>query len=172
MEARAFLGSISFFAEVLGDGELDELAAGARSLAFDSGATIIREGDPGDSMFVIAEGTVAISFNHTEGHRHVATLRAGDTVGEMSLMSGAPRAATVTAESPVVMIEIDRSAVRPLLAANPALFDRFADMLQKRRTDLDALYGPGVWPFAAPRDDDLAVIIRTYFSDAPKGGAT
>jgi CRP-like cAMP-binding protein len=168
VESREFLGSIPFFAGVLSGPELDKLAAGARRVDFDQGTTILREGDGGDSMFAIAEGSVTVSIHDSGKDRLVATLRAGDLFGEMSLLTGAPRAATVAAQSPVVAIEIGRDAIAPLLTAEPALFDRFATMLEKRQVELDKLYGQGLWLFYGPPRANLAHIIRTYFAGLPK----
>lgn len=171
MNAREVLGSIPFFAEVLSAGELDSLADNAYELTAGSGTTIIREGDVGSSMIVVVDGAVSVSVADENGKRDIATLGKGDFVGEMSLLTGAPRTATVTAEAPVTALEIDRAAIQPLLAGNPGLFDRFAELLEKRRAELDKAHGPGGWPFSEPRHSDLAVVIRTYFMAPPKGSS-
>lgn len=168
MDARQIIATVPFFAEVLSTAELDALAAAARRIDIDRGTMLIRERDPKDSMFVIVSGTLSVSIRDAGTERSVATLRAGDIVGEMALLTGAPRAATVTAQAPVVALEIDRSAIQPLLDAEPALFDRFAAMLEKRQTELDELYGPGMWPFYGPRRANLASIVRSYFSGLPR----
>jgi CRP-like cAMP-binding protein len=154
---------VPFFAEALTADELDTLAAGARGAEFDRGASIIRERDAGGSLFVVMQGSVTVSIRDAGMDRMVATLRAGDIFGEMSLLTGEPRAATVVAQTPVVALEIDRSAVRPLLDAEPSLSDRFVAMLEKRRIELDRLYGPGMWPFYRRQRRDLASVIRSYF---------
>jgi len=163
VDARSFLGSVPFFAEALTADELDTLAAGTRGVEFDRGVTIIRQRDAGDSLFVVMRGSVAVSIRDAGMDRSVATLRARDIFGEMSLLTGAPRAATVVAQTPVVAIEIGRSAVSTLLDAEPSLSDRFAAMLEKRRIELDQLYGPGLWPFLGRQGRDLASTIRSYF---------
>ena len=167
MEAREFLGSVPFFAEVLSGAELDALAAAARPIKVDKGAQLITEHDLGDSMFVIMEGSVAVSIHDKGEDRHVATLQPGQVIGEMSLLTGAPRAATVAALSPMVVLEIGKAAIAPLLRAEPALFDRFAVMLEQRQKELDKLYGQGLWRFFGPPRANLAAVIRTYFADLP-----
>ena len=167
MDAREVLRSIPFFAEVLTSGELDMLADNAYELTAGAGATIIRENDVGSSMIVVVDGTVTVSVSDENGKRDVATVGKGDFVGEMSLLTGAPRTATVTTETPVTALEIDRAAIQPLVAGNPDLFDRFAELLEKRRANLDAVHGPGAWPFSEPRHSDLAIVIRTYFMAPP-----
>lgn len=163
MDARSFLGSVPFFAEVLTADELDALTAGTRGVEFDRGVAIIRERAAGDSLFIVMQGSVTVSIRDAGMDRLVATLREGDIFGEMSLLTGAPRAATVVAQTPVVALEIDRSAMRPLLDAEPSLSERFAEMLEKRRVELDRLYGPGLWPFLGRQGRDLASTIRSYF---------
>lgn len=167
MNAREVLESIPFFSEVLTKAELDMLADNAFELTAGPGATVIRENDVGSSMIVVTDGAVTVTVADEGGPRTIATLGKGDFVGEMSLMTGAPRTATVTAASPVTALEIDRSAIQPLIAANPSLFDRFAEILEKRRAELDQAHGPGVWPFSEPRHSDLAIVIRTYFAAPP-----
>jgi CRP-like cAMP-binding protein len=163
-----FLRSVPFFSDILSSGELKALAEGARRVEFDRGACLIEQGDEEGPMYVIVKGSVTVSVRDRGTERSVATLREGDIVGEMALLTGIPRAATVTAQSPVTALEIDRSDVQPLLVAEPNLFDRFADTLAKRQRELDDLYGPGIWPFSGRRHDDLAIIIRTYFAEPPQ----
>lgn len=167
MNAREVLESVPFFSEVLTPAELDALADNAFELTAGPGTAVIRENDIGSSMIVVTDGTLTVSVADENGPRTVATLGKGDFVGEMSLMTGAPRTATVTAESPVTALEIDRSAIQPLITGNPSLFDRFAETLEKRRAELDEAHGPGGWPFSEPRHSDLAIIMRTYFAETP-----
>jgi CRP-like cAMP-binding protein len=163
VDARSFLGSVPFFSETLSVDELDTLAAGARDVEFDRGVNIIRERDAGDSLFVVMRGSVTVTIRDAGMDRSVATLRAGDVFGEMSLLTGAPRAATVVAQTPVIALEIDRSAMQALLDAEPSLSGRFAAMLEKRRIELDQLYGPGLWPFYRRQGRDVAAMIQSYF---------
>lgn len=167
MNAREVIESVSFFSDVLADAELDALAENAFELTAEPGTTVIRENDVGSSMIIITDGTVAVSVADENGPRTIATLGKGDFVGEMSLMTGAPRTATVTAETPITALEIDRPAIQPLITRNPGLFDRFADILEKRRAELDQAHGPDGWPFSEPRHSDLAIVIRTYFLSPP-----
>jgi CRP-like cAMP-binding protein len=164
VNAREFLGSIPFFADVLDAGQLEVLAAGAKRTEFDHGSAIVHEHDAGSSMFAISSGTVEVSTHHAGMSSHVAVLHAGDIVGEMSLLTGARRSATVTACGPVVALEIDHSALQPILAASPALFDRFAMMLDQRRADLDRIHGDGFWNLYGLPRDHIAPAIRRLFA--------
>ena len=116
MSDRDVLGTIPFFAEVLDDRSLDALVAGAMRVEYDRGATILSENDPGESMFVIISGAVTVSIHNGGRDLSVATLHDGDIIGEMSLLTGAPRTATVSALRPTVALEIAKPALAPLLA--------------------------------------------------------
>ena len=163
MDTRKFLRSISFFSEALSSPELDVLADYARSVEFDPGSALIREGDLSDSMFVIVSGKVTVSVHDMGESRSVATLGPGELVGEMALMTGAPRTATVAAQTPVVALEIGRSAVESLLSANPTLWIGLAAMLAKRQQQLDSLYGPELWSLFGPLRANFAKLIQTHF---------
>src|SRR6185437_10391953 len=67
------------------------------------------------------------------GAREVAVSAAGDVVGEMSLMTGAPRTATVTALTRLRILEVDKQAIENLLKASPNLFEQFSRVLAQRQ---------------------------------------
>lgn len=167
MNIREFLGTIPFFSEVLDARQLDALAANAHRREYQKGGVLIREDDLGESMFALIGGSVEVSVHDTGKERHVASLDAGQIVGEMSLLTGARRSATVTATSPVAAIEIPKSALQPLIDASPMLCEHFAVMLDKRQHELDRVYGSGFWSiFGMPRSE-LSQVMRTFF-----GGGT
>jgi signal-transduction protein with cAMP-binding, CBS, and nucleotidyltransferase domain len=61
VDARDFLGSTPFFAEILSPSELDALASAARIVEFDSASTLIGEGDASETMYVLMQGSVSIA---------------------------------------------------------------------------------------------------------------
>src|SRR6185503_6861686 len=94
------LKRIEIFAP-LDDSHREVLAQGIRSVNFAGGEAIIRQGEPGDSLYVLKEGEVAIRVAVDGAEREVAKLKTGDFFGEMSLMTGEPRRATVAATGDV-----------------------------------------------------------------------
>jgi CRP-like cAMP-binding protein len=163
MNTREFLGTIPFFADVLDGKQLDALAAAARRMEFNRGESLIREDDLGSDMYALIGGAVEVSVHDGARERHVATVNAGQIVGEMSLLTGARRAATVTAMTSVVALQIGKAALQPILDASPVLYERFATMLEKRQHELDRVYGHGFWSlFGLPRDE-LTLVMRSFF---------
>jgi CRP-like cAMP-binding protein len=164
MDIRGFLQTIPFFADTLDPSHLDALAAGARVEDYDAGTTIIREQDGGDSMFVIVSGSLSVAIEHGGGKRQVATLNPGQFFGEMSLLTGIPRLATVTANDRVTLVEITKATMKPILAASPALYDRIATVLQARQSELDQIYDPAFWRRYGGARQNLAAVMRSYMS--------
>jgi CRP-like cAMP-binding protein len=164
MRPRDILKSTPFFAEVLTDAELDMLAARARFLAFPAGATPIEEDAPGTSMFVIAKGKVSVAVSNDP--KPIATLGPGDIVGEMSLLTGARRSATVTALEPVEVLEVNKEAFAHVLGHSPTLVGRFVNMLMRRQHELDRIAGGSAWGMLRPHREGLETIIRMFFARA------
>lgn len=160
---RDVIANTPFFAGVLDVLQLQALCGRLRIADYAKGATLIREDDLGVSMFVLASGEVTVAVPGKSGARHVATLRAPDIFGEMSLLTGARRAATVTAKTPIKAIEIPKTALSPLISASPELAERFAAILAKRQRELDGIYrGAGRWSFFSDGKDIASVIRRVF----------
>jgi small-conductance mechanosensitive channel/CRP-like cAMP-binding protein len=114
--------------------ERETLAAGARLLRFNGGETVVREGDAGESMFLLAEGRVGVSAHgRSDESQRVALLESGSAFGEISLLTGAPRLATVRTLEESVLVEIDKATLAPILEKNPSLVDELDAVVQERR---------------------------------------
>jgi small-conductance mechanosensitive channel/CRP-like cAMP-binding protein len=104
-----------------------------------AGEVLIREGEIGDSFFVVLEGTcsITVSANHG-GLIPVTSIGVGSLVGEMSLLAGTPRTATVAATSDVVAARIERSALSKLLATRRDLLETFAHYAAEHTQEIEA----------------------------------
>ncbi len=161
MEPRELLGLIAFFSETLDSGQLDRLAGAAKRRSFVVGEVLMRKDDPGASLFVLDGGQVEVRV--AEANEPIAVLYIGDIVGEMSLLTGAPRTATVTAVEAVDTVEIDHAALAPVRATAPALVDRFAEMLRIREKQLAAAYGSAASAMLRLGDAEVHDLIRAFY---------
>src|SRR6266853_1120275 len=106
-EARAILRDEPLF-ECLSDDQIDNLVKEARLNCFGRGENVIKEGAEGDSMFILLRGAARVWVSKNGSSIPVATLSAGDCFGEMSLLTGESRTATVQAESDCYVLEIGK----------------------------------------------------------------
>lgn len=127
------LRKISLFRS-LSDEEFDMLAESASSQSFIQGDTLIRQGDAGDSMYVLVEGLLDV-YRTGDGNAEtrVARIQTGRFFGEMSLLTGEPRSATIRAALNSVVLTIEKSALVRLLERRPGLVDDLSRSLAERR---------------------------------------
>lgn len=104
------------FFEGLGAGLIAEVARLLKPRKFYAGAPIMRSGDAGDCMYFIVSGQVGVQLSD-----RVLTISDGSFIGEMALISGAPRTATVLAQNDCELLELDLADFRDLAARHPEL---------------------------------------------------
>jgi small-conductance mechanosensitive channel/CRP-like cAMP-binding protein len=114
----------------------EALAVAATDRLYANGESIVREGQPGDSMFLVEHGAVAITIG--ADRREVAVTKAGGYFGEMSLLTGEPRSATVIARGDCTVIEIRADAFRSYVTTHPEIVDRLAEAAAARRRELES----------------------------------
>jgi small-conductance mechanosensitive channel/CRP-like cAMP-binding protein len=113
------------------------LASDLRYAPYAAGEAIVREGDDDKAgLFVISRGRAIVEVGDGSAKKSVATLDAGQIFGEMSLMTGATRSATVVADSDLVCYSLDRPTFQALLHDQPELAEHFAEQLAKRQQGL------------------------------------
>lgn len=140
------LRGIHLFGDNLEDQEFEELARLIRQRTFRNGETLIHQGEAGHSMYILAEGLVHVLVEVGEiadvpaESRRVAQVEPGQVFGEMSLLTGEPRTATIRAASDVVAFEIGHDHIATLLAARPVLAEQLSHSVAERRVrTLEAL---------------------------------
>jgi len=122
-------------------GAQEEIHRLLRPRHFVAGELICREGDAGSSLFIIESGLAHVLVNRPEGLRTVARLRRGDVGGEMSLITGEPRSATLKAVVPTTVLELGQQAFGSILASYPILFANLAGILSRRLAGADLQLG-------------------------------
>jgi small-conductance mechanosensitive channel/CRP-like cAMP-binding protein len=159
------LHKVTIFAP-LDEPEREKLAHTLRHEVYGRGEVILRVGDPGDSLYVIRLGEVAVKIGHDGLEKEVARLRGGEFFGEMSLLTGAKRAATVVAVTDAECFVVDRAAFQEILQSKGSLAAEIATLLHARER---ALHGNQAELSAeaaarlAREQQDLFARIKSFF---------
>jgi CRP/FNR family transcriptional regulator, cyclic AMP receptor protein len=115
IRARDILAQVPLFAG-MPPRFLKRLAGEMDEQRFMESATIVRKGEPGESFYVLVEGEAKVT---DENGKRLAQLIPGDFFGEISLMDGGPRTATVVAETPLTALALSRKDFRSMLESEP-----------------------------------------------------
>jgi small-conductance mechanosensitive channel/CRP-like cAMP-binding protein len=119
----------------LDDAELERLAGCARRITFGAGEVIVREREPGDSFYVIVQGRADVVLGTDGAARVVGGLMPHDVFGEMSLLTGEPRTATVRAATDMVVLVVGHDAFKDIISADPAILDPLSEIATRRHAE-------------------------------------
>jgi small-conductance mechanosensitive channel/CRP-like cAMP-binding protein len=159
------LEGVPLFA-VLGPEERQALARRASQRLYGRGEAIVRQGEPGSSIFVVASGRVRVTIG-PERHE-VAVTEAGGYFGEMSLLTGDARSATVLALEDCTVVEITADAFRDVVLANPAVLDTITADVTRRRGELAAVQSAAARLVHGPEAaDSLLTRVRRFLLGSP-----
>ena len=115
---------------------LEEILTSTALRSYEEGDIIVTEGEPGSSLFLIVSGNVKVFTRGEQGeHLPLAELGPGDFFGEVSLLTGKPRTATITAKSRVVAIELDKGSVDRVAADHPEVRQTLEEFYERRAHD-------------------------------------
>jgi small-conductance mechanosensitive channel/CRP-like cAMP-binding protein len=119
--------------------ELQRALADQLELApYATGEAVTREGDRDDGLFIIVDGDAVVRIGLNASQREVARLGAGQFFGEMSLMTGEARTATVIAATDLVCYRMSKAAFQQVLEKTPQIADQVAEVLAMRKSALTA----------------------------------
>jgi ATP-binding cassette subfamily B protein len=131
----ARLRSVPLFAELPEDA-LATIAAQTRPEVAEPGQDIVREGETGDRVFVVDDGRLEVVIASARGERHVSSLGPGDVFGEMALLDGGPRNATVRAETACRLFALTASDLAALLERHPSIRAEIERIVESRESAL------------------------------------
>jgi small-conductance mechanosensitive channel/CRP-like cAMP-binding protein len=138
--------------------EHNKLAAGAAERRYASGEKVVRQGDPGSEFFIVVSGKVRVIVRREDGRAvDLGTFGPGFFFGEMSLLTGEPRRATVTATEDVDVLVVGKGEFRGIIAAHPKIADKLSSAIEKRRADIER-------EFAEAGDTDAAAAVEEEYS--------
>ncbi|MEO5712352.1 MAG: mechanosensitive ion channel family protein [Luteolibacter sp.] len=177
-EPEHFADAKSRAAEIVGSKALNclntdeaaELVKHGKISLYGTREPLVTRGHAGESMFVILDGGVEVVGKTGTGPRIIlARLGPGEFFGEMSLLTGAPRNATVRAELDTLVLEIRKKDLSPLIEANPELAGRLGELVELRQQKwTEALHGnpdeSETKTPEGPQKRSFAERIRIFFS--------
>lgn len=126
------LNAVSIFTP-LSHEETEKLAKASKARIYAPGEAIVRIGQEGNSMFVIIRGSVNVQIPENKTQKTVNSLRENDFFGEMSLLTGEPRSATVVAAEETEVLQIKKNALKPIFESNPALMESIYERIEERK---------------------------------------
>jgi len=129
------LAALPLFAQI-SKRQLKKIAELARVTDYDTNAVVMHEGDPGDSLHVVLSGRARVL-----GRPRARILKTGDYFGEMALIDGAPRSATIAAEGELQTMRISRKQFMRLVEREPsigvAMLEELAGRVRRLEKDAD-----------------------------------
>jgi CRP-like cAMP-binding protein len=135
------IGAVDIFAS-LDEGDRRDLADASVERHYAAGETVVRQGDLGASMFVVTSGRLRVTLAPDE--KELARLDRGAFFGEMSLLTGEPRTATVRADTDCVLMEITTAGFRRFVTDKPSVLERIGEAIASRRLELDRSRAAGM----------------------------
>jgi hypothetical protein len=153
-------------AEIFGsldEEEIRKLSEGAGTPVFGPGEVVVRQDDEGDSLFIVRRGTLKVRIDDST----VGKLHEGDVFGEMSLLTGEKRKATVSAVTEVRLVEISKGDIEPLVRANPRLLESLSAILAKRQEANLELMKSAELRKAATGKDVFLEKLKAFFGLSP-----
>src|SRR5437016_1002630 len=155
-EARVILRGEPLF-QCLSDGQIDNLVKQSELNHFGRGEHVIEEGAEGDSMFILLRGAAEVSVSKNGSTIPVATLRSGDCFGEMLLLTGEKRSATVRADGDCYVMEISKDVMADVIRDSPDCLRKLSELLAKRKMETE-----GILKDVATSSADQAAKQREY----------
>lgn len=134
VDPSELLRKVPFFQETPAS-EFRQVAARLKPRTAPAGEAIIRQGDAGDSLFLVARGVIRVTRQEEEEKRDLATLLAGDFFGEMALLHGEPRTATCRAVTPCALYELRRTDLDAVRSACPQIQEALEEADRRRRAE-------------------------------------
>ena len=133
------LGRLELFHDLQPE-DLGLLVEDMKRQSVPAGDMLVRQGEEGDSLFVVIEGVIRASMTVDGKVQKLADIEPGSCFGEMSLLTGESRAASLEALTPAVVYEIDKRSMSPVMENRPELADSLAMLIAERKLSSEAVH--------------------------------
>jgi small-conductance mechanosensitive channel/CRP-like cAMP-binding protein len=142
--------------------ERAELAARIRARELPQGQVVVRQGDAGDCLYVLGEGILDVEIDRGARDPIRDRIAPGEVFGEISLLTGQPRSATVTAALKSIIYEIQRADLDPILRRRPQIAEGLAAVMAEHQAENDRR-GSAPEQQVTPTRDDLVARLKYLF---------
>jgi small-conductance mechanosensitive channel/CRP-like cAMP-binding protein len=160
-EIEGLLERVSVFSSLSEDVQT-QIAERSEIIEYGAGEFIVRQGDQGDSLYIIRTGLCGVFIRkHGEHERRIATIDSGGFFGEMSLLTGEPHTATVRAMEDTSVIIIDKENFSNILTENPSISVQLGEILAQRQKELAEETGRIV--AGTPSSSSMIAKIKSFF---------
>lgn len=156
---REVLAAIDLFAP-LTEQQREQVLHDGKLRRFGRNESVIEEGDDGQTFYVVMEGEVSVRSRNVE----IARLVRGGYFGEMSLLTGEARSASVQALDDALLLELDRTTFKRLFSENPDFARQLSAILAERRTQLKSYASAAVVVDTVPTENDIFRRLRALFA--------
>lgn len=166
----ALLRKVPLFAE-FGDEDLAAVAALMQTRKYPRHAVLVYEGDPGDALFIVISGNVAVTRVSNEGKETILSiLKEGDFFGEMGVLDGSPRSATIKAQADVEVAMLPRKEFLDLLGRSPLMSLRLVLALSARLRNTNQAMQAVAYQDVRTRLASLLLNLEKNFGEKVVGG--
>lgn len=113
--------------------QFEQILKGSKIVAFGERENLVRQGAEAGPMYVLINGQAEVLVHANGTETSVAKIGPGDCIGEMSMLAGEPRSATVRSLRDCEAVEVKKETLAPIMADSPELIEALSDLLAKRR---------------------------------------
>lgn len=145
--------------------ERQALAEAMETRTVARGGVVVREGEPGESLFLLAEGALDVTTRGEDGHTvALDRLLPGAVLGERSLLTGDPRSATITAATDALLYEVRKNHLDPILHDRPEIAEGLgAVMAERQARNIEKLRAADLPAPPPPSSEDLLGRLKAFF---------
>jgi small-conductance mechanosensitive channel/CRP-like cAMP-binding protein len=148
---------------VLSEEARNEIAAMSKVWRYARGESVVREGETGHELFIVVSGTVRVQIQQRGAAVEVARLGPGEFFGEMSLLTGEPRAATIVALEETEVVVVEHGAFQRAIEQDPTVLSQISQELARRQAELSARLASGGSVYPAETAPLILARIRRFF---------
>jgi len=145
---------------------LESISDSFKLKSLKSKEVLIKQGDDGESLFVLVEGLLDVSLQVGDEERHLTLLPPGSFLGEMALLTGEKRSANVTTTTESLVVELTKDSIMSLATTNPEVLEKMTSVVAKRRLknkEIEALDPEGQNEAIQKEEENLMARVTNFF---------